>query len=52
MGKLEYEELTYRIRGAVFEQQLYSYLRATKYKVGILANFGADKLDIRRRIHG
>lgn len=36
----------------VFEKQLYSYLKATKYKVGILVNFSSDKLDIRRRIHG
>jgi GxxExxY protein len=36
----------------VFEKQLYSYLKATKYKIGILVNFGADKLDIRRRIYG
>ena len=34
-----------------FEKQLYSYLKATQYKVGILVNFGADKLDIRRRIY-
>lgn len=36
----------------VFEKQLYSYLKATKYKIGILVNFGADNLDIRRRIFG
>lgn len=36
----------------VFEKQLYSYLKATKYKIGILINFGSDKLDIRRRIYG
>lgn len=36
----------------VFEKQLYSYLKATKYKIGILVNFGGDKLDIRRRIYG
>ena len=36
----------------VFERQLYSYLKATKYKVGILVNFGGESLDIRRRILG
>lgn len=36
----------------VFEKQLYSYLKATKYRIGILVNFGGDKLDIRRRIQG
>jgi len=36
----------------VFEKQLYGYLKATKYKIGILVNFGADSLDIRRRIFG
>lgn len=36
----------------VFEKQLFSYLKATKYKIGILVNFGSEKLDIRRRIYG
>jgi GxxExxY protein len=36
----------------VYEKQLYSYLKATLYKIGILVNFGSDKLDIRRRIYG
>tara|TARA_B100000315_G_C14514119_1_gene558396 strand:+ start:984 stop:1358 length:375 start_codon:yes stop_codon:yes gene_type:complete len=36
----------------VFERQLYSYLKATKYKIGILINFGSEKLDIRRRVYG
>ncbi|MBU1784628.1 MAG: GxxExxY protein, partial [Candidatus Omnitrophica bacterium] len=36
----------------VFEKQLYSYLKATKYRIGILVNFSSDKLDIRRRIYG
>lgn len=36
----------------IFEKQLYSYLKAARYKVGILVNFGGDKLDIRRRIYG
>lgn len=35
-----------------FEKQLYSYLKATRYKIGILVNFGSDNLDIRRRIYG
>ncbi len=36
----------------VFEKQLYSYLKHTNYKVGILVNFGADKLEIKQRIYG
>lgn len=36
----------------IFETQLFSYLKATKYKLGILINFGSEKLDIRRRIYG
>ena len=36
----------------VFEKQLYSYLKAAKYKIGMLVNFGSEKLDIRRRIYG
>ncbi len=34
-----------------FETQLFNYLKATVYKLGLLANFGSSgKLDIRRRI--
>lgn len=36
----------------IFEKQLYSYLKATKYRIGLLINFGSEKLDIRRRILG
>ncbi|MFH1441632.1 MAG: GxxExxY protein [Candidatus Omnitrophota bacterium] len=35
----------------VYEGQLYSYLKGTKYKLGYLVNFGGDKIDIRRRIY-
>lgn len=35
----------------VFEKQSYYYLKGSKYKLGYLVNFGADKLDIRRRIY-
>ncbi|MBI3319014.1 MAG: GxxExxY protein [Candidatus Omnitrophica bacterium] len=34
----------------VFEAQLYYYLKGTEYRLGLLVNFGAAKLDIRRRI--
>jgi len=34
-----------------YEDQLYTYLRATKYKLGYLVNFGSNKIDIRRRIY-
>ena len=35
----------------VYEKQLYYYLKGTKYKLGYLANFGTDKLEIKRRIY-
>ena len=35
----------------VFETQLYYYLKGTDYKLGFLVNFGAEKLDIRRRVY-
>lgn len=35
----------------VFESQLYYYLKGTKYKLGYLVNFGANRIDIRRRIY-
>jgi GxxExxY protein len=35
----------------IMETQLYYYLKATKYKLGYLVNFGSGKLDIRRRIY-
>lgn len=35
-----------------FENQLYSYLKASDYLLGLLVNFGNDKkVDIRRRIY-
>lgn len=37
---------------AYFETQLYYYLKATNYKLGLLVNFGSDGgFDIRRRIY-
>lgn len=36
----------------VYERQLYSYLRATKYRIGLLVNFGSGDLEIKRRILG
>ncbi len=36
---------------SVSEKQLYYYLRGTNYKLGYLVNFGAEKLDIKRRIY-
>ena len=36
----------------VFETQLFYYLKATNFKLGLLANFGCDNgVDIRRRIY-
>lgn len=39
-------------RSDIFEKQLYSYLKGTKYRVGFLVNFGMDRLEIKRRIYG
>ncbi len=37
---------------SVFETQLFYYLKATNYKLGLLANFGCDGgVDIKRRIY-
>jgi len=36
---------------AIYETQLFYYLRGTDLKLGFLVNFGGDKLDIRRRIY-
>ncbi len=35
----------------VYEKQLYYYLKGTEYKLGYLVNFGADRLEIKRRIY-
>jgi len=35
----------------VYEKQLYYYLKGTEYKLGYLVNFGAGKLEIKRRIY-
>ncbi len=35
----------------IYEEQLYTYLKGIKYKLGYLVNFGCSKIDIRRRIH-
>jgi len=36
----------------IYEQQLFSYLKATVYKVGLLVNFGGPRILIKRRILG
>lgn len=33
------------------ERQFWLYLKATDYKLGLLINFGSEKLEIRRRIY-
>ncbi len=35
----------------VYEKQLYYYLKGTEYKLGYLVNFGAGKLEVKRRIY-
>jgi len=34
----------------VFEKQLYYYLKGSGYRLGYLVNFGANEIDVRRRI--
>lgn len=34
----------------IFDAQLYFYLKASKYKLGFLVNFGSSKIEIKRRI--
>lgn len=34
------------------DTQLTYYLKGADYKIGLLVNFGAKKLDVRRRIYG
>lgn len=33
------------------ERQFWLYLKGSEYKLGLLINFGSDKLDIRRRVY-
>lgn len=35
----------------VFKKQLYYYLKGSGYRLGYLVNFGADNIDIRRRVN-
>lgn len=35
----------------LYEEQLYTYLKGTEYKLGYLVNFGGAKIDIRRRVY-
>jgi len=35
----------------LYETQLYYYLKGTDYKLGYIVNFGASKIDVRRRIY-
>ena len=36
---------------AIFERQLHSYLQASKLRLGILINFGKEKLESRRIVY-
>jgi GxxExxY protein len=51
-GKVIIEIKAVEVMPKAFEKQLYNYLKATEYKIGILVNFGSEKLDMRRRIYG
>lgn len=46
---IEIKAVSFLPRGA--ETQMSYYLRGTKYKLGLLVNFGSRRLDIRRRIY-
>ena len=46
---IEVKAVPYLVRNA--EVQMSYYLRGTGYELGLLVNFGAKKLDIRRRIY-
>lgn len=35
----------------LYETQLYYYLKGTNYKLGYIVNFGASRIDIRRRVY-
>ncbi len=47
---LELKALEFLPKGA--ETQLSYYLKATGYKIGLILNFGASSLEVRRRIYG
>ncbi|MFH1847091.1 MAG: GxxExxY protein [Candidatus Omnitrophota bacterium] len=51
-GKVIIELKAVDLMPKLFEKQLYSYLKATKYRVGILVNFGGAKLEIKRLVYG
>ena len=48
MDDFIYKELSYKIMEAVFEARVYSYLKATGLKLGILINFGKKKVEYKR----
>ena len=50
-GKIIVEVKAVELVPNIFETQLYNYLKATKYKLGYLVNFGSSKIDIQRRIY-
>ena len=39
------------ILSKVYEQQLFHYLKSSGYKLGYLVNFGAEKIEIKRRVN-
>lgn len=47
---LELKALEFLPKGA--ETQLSYYLKSTGYKIGLILNFGAPSLEVRRRIYG
>jgi len=49
-NKIVVEVKAVKFTPAKMEQQLYSYLRSTKFEVGFLVNFGSTKLYLKRII--
>jgi GxxExxY protein len=49
-GKIIVELKAVVVLPPVFEAYLLSYLRASKLRVGYLVNFGAAKLQVKRRV--
>jgi GxxExxY protein len=48
--KIILELKSVEIMPKIYEAQLYNYLKGTQYNLGYIVNFGASKIDIRRRI--
>jgi GxxExxY protein len=50
-GKIIVEIKAVETMPKLYETQLYYYLKGTNYKLGYIVNFGASKIDVRRRVY-